>query len=252
MAGVWRRLAGAAAVGLAVAVTAVGQEAGNPAAKPVPRPEAKGWQKRHESFVERSKRGDVDVLFVGDSITQGWEGAGKQVWAERFKGWKPANLGIGGDRTQHVLWRITEGKELEGIDPKVIVLMIGTNNFGSDTPEQIAEGVARIVEEFRKREPQAKLLLLGVFPRSGKRAGDATEVPAADLHAKTKPVNERLAKLADGKNVVYLDIGEKFLTPTGGLSKEVMPDFLHLSAKGYGIWADAITPTVEKLLKSGG
>lgn len=231
-----------------------GQDKPNPAATPASRLELPTWKKRHESFVERAKKGGVDVLFVGDSITQGWEGekTGKQVWAERFTKWNPANLGIGGDRTQHVLWRINEGKELDGIDPKVIVLMIGTNNFGSDTPDQIAEGVAKIVGEFRKQKPKAKILLLGVFPRSGKSGKElagAETVPADGLHPKTKAVNERLAKLADGATVRYLDIGPKFLTESGGLSKAVMPDYLHLSADGYRRWADAITPTVEAMLK---
>jgi lysophospholipase L1-like esterase len=219
--------------------------------KPVPR-EQETWKKRHASFVARAQKGGVDVLFVGDSITQGWEGAGKEVWKERFEQfgkWKPANFGIGGDRTEHVLWRVTEGKELEGIDPKVIVLMIGTNNFAANTPEDIAAGVEAIVQEFRKQKPKAKVLLLGVFPRSGKSAKGAAEVPAADLHAKTKQVNALIAKLDDGKAVKYVDIGPKFLNDKGGLDKAVMPDFLHLSAEGYKIWADAIAPTVEGLMK---
>src|SRR5579885_1222837 len=161
-----------------LAASAPGQDAPNPATRPVPRPDG-WWQKRHEAAVERAKKGGVDVLFVGDSITQGWEGAGKKVWAERFEKWHPANIGFIGDRTEHVLWRITEGKELEGIDPKVIVLMIGTNNFRSNSAEQVAEGIKAIVSEFRKQKPSAKVLLLGVFPRSTKPQPKGTEsVPA--------------------------------------------------------------------------
>src|SRR5947209_8986528 len=123
----------------------------NPAATPAPRMD-EWWQNLHKSFLERAKKGDVDVLFLGDSITQGWGGAGKEVWKERYEPLKAANFGIGGDQTQHVLWRITEGKELEGISPKVAVLMIGTNNLGGPKPEQIAGGVTAIVKELRKQK----------------------------------------------------------------------------------------------------
>lgn len=219
----------------------------NDAVKPVPR--EGNWMKRHESFVERSKKGNVDVLFVGDSITQGWEGNGKKVWAEKFGKWNAANFGIGGDRTQHVLWRVTEGKELDGIDPKVIVMMIGTNNFGSNSPEQIADGVKAILAEFHKQKPKAKVLLLGVFPRSGKKPMDPMVAAKDELHAKTPAVNTLLAKFDDGKTVKYFDIGEKFLDDKGGLPKATMPDFLHLSEKGYAIWAEAISKTVEEMVK---
>lgn len=224
----------------------------NDAVKPADRLNQANWKKRHENFVERSKKGDVDVLFVGDSITQGWEGAGKKVWAEKFGSWKAANLGIGGDRTQHVLWRITEGRELEGINPKVVVMMIGTNNFSSNTPEQIADGVKAILDEFRKQKPGAKILLLGVFPRGGKSPKDFKDPMVAgkdELNMKTPAVNKLLAKFDDGKTVKYLDIGSKFLDDKGGLPKSTMPDFLHLSEKGYTIWADAITKTVEEMVK---
>lgn len=219
----------------------------NDAVVPVPRDA--NWMKRHQAFVERAKKGTVDVLFVGDSITAGWEVRGRAVWAEKFKSWNAANFGIGGDRTQHVLWRVTEGKELDGIDPKVIVMMIGTNNFATNTPEQIAEGVKAILAAFAKQKPKAKVLLLGVFPRGGKKPADPTVTAKDELHAKTKAVNELLAKFDDGKGVKYLDIGEKFLDEKGGLPKATMPDYLHLSEKGYAIWADAIAKPVEELVK---
>lgn len=231
----------------ATAFVAVGQDAPNPATKAAPRDA--NWLKTHERFVERAKKGDVDVLFLGDSITAGWAGNGKDAWKGTFEPMKAANFGIGGDRTEHVLWRITEGKELEGINPKVAVLMIGTNNSGANSPEQIAEGVTAIVKELRKQRPETKVLLLGVFPRAGKAAKDSKSVPAEDLQPKIKQINDRIAKLDDGKTVKYLDIGAKFLEKDGSLSREVMPDYLHLSPKGYAIWAEAIKGPVADLMK---
>src|SRR5262249_44263053 len=205
--------------------------------KPVDRKD-KWWVNLHEKFVETAKKGDVDVLFLGDSITQGWGGA-KDVWDKAFGAHKPANFGIGGDQTGHVLWRITEGKELEGIQPKVVVLMIGTNNMGSNSAEQIADGVTAIVKELNHQRPHTKILLLGIFPRSAK----ATD----SVRDKIKDCNGRIAKLDDGKMVHYLDIGGKFLESNGGLPKEIMPDALHLSKKGYQIWADAIKEDLRKM-----
>ena len=195
---------------------------------------------RHKQFLEISKKGGVDVLFLGDSITQGWNN--NASWKKHFEPLKAANFGIGGDQTGHVLWRITEGKELEGISPKVAVLMIGTNNTGRDSAEQIAEGITLIVKTLHQKTPHTKVLLLGVFPRDAK-AGTKNRMKIAEI-------NKTIAKLDDnGKTVKYLDIGEKFLEKDGTLTKEIMNDYLHLTAKGYEIWAEAIAPTVEALLK---
>ncbi len=195
---------------------------------------------RHKKFLEIAKKGDVDVLFIGDSITQGWEGEGKAQWKKNFEPMKAANFGIGGDQTGHVLWRLTEGKELEGIMPKVAVIMIGTNNGGHKAAD-VAGGIEAIVAELQKQRPECKILLLGIFPRS--------EKPTDPVRAKIKEVNAQIAKLDDGKKVFFRDIGEKFLDKEGVLSRDVMPDLLHLSSKGYTIWAEAILPDVEKLLK---
>jgi len=236
-----------------LACVAVGLAAAQPRNSATTPEERKGGPaQRHEKFLERAKKGHVDVLFLGDSITQGWEGNGKDVWAKHFEPLNTANFGIGGDRTQHVLWRITEGKELEGIDPKVAVLMIGTNNAGSNSAEEIADGVEAIVKELRRQKPHMKVLVLGVFPRSGKPAKDlkdAGRVGPDELNTKLPEVNKRIAKLDDGKMVRYLDIGSKFLDKEGGLSKEIMPDFLHLSKKGYEIWAEAVEGPVKEMLK---
>lgn len=199
-----------------------------------------GFVAAHERFVGIAKEGKTDLLFLGDSITAGWGGK-KEIWDKAFGAYRPANFGIGGDRTQHLLWRITNG-ELDGIKPKAAVLMIGTNNSGTDPAEGIAAGVTKIVQAIRTKLPETKILLLAVFPR-GERANPNPQ------REKLKQVNAIIAKLDDGKNVFYLDIGEKFLQPDGTLTKEIMPDFLHLSTKGYQIWADAITPKLETLMK---
>lgn len=209
----------------------------NDAIKPVPRDG--NWMKRHESFNERVKQGKVDLLFIGDSITQGWEGAGKDVWAKRYTPRNAVNLGIGGDRTQHVLWRLDHGN-VDGIQPKLAVLMIGTNNARSNAPEQTAEGVTAIVKKLREKLPQTKILILAVFPRGADNNDE--------LRQKNAKVNEQIAKLADGQMVEFLDIGPKFLAADGTLSKEIMPDLLHLSPKGYEIWADSIEAHVQRMM----
>ena len=203
----------------------------------IPKPREGPWMELHQSFLKRAQEGNVDLLFLGDSITQGWGGA-KKTW-DRFYGPRnAANFGIGGDRTEHVLWRIENG-ELKGIEPKVVVLMIGTNNAGGSTPDEIAQGVTAIVHELRDRLPKSKILLLAVFPRSQK--------PAA-IRERLKSVNQQIAKLDDGSNVRYLDIGKAFLNEDGTISKEIMPDYLHLSQKGYRLWAEAMEPTLWSML----
>ncbi len=199
-----------------------------------------GFIAAHERFVAIAKEGKAELVFLGDSITAGW-GSKKDIWDKAFGAYKPANFGIGGDRTQHVLWRITNG-ELDGIKPKAVVLMIGTNNSSTDPAEGIAKGVTIIVETIRAKQPQAKILLLAVFPRGEKAAPN----PGRE---KLKQVNTIIAKLDDGKNIHFLDIGDKFLQPDGSLTKDIMPDFLHLSPAGYQIWADAIGPKLAELMK---
>jgi lysophospholipase L1-like esterase len=208
----------------------------NTAIVPVPRNEA--LTKRHEGFVEIAKKGNVDLLFLGDSITDGWRGGGKDVWQENFEPLKAANFGIGGDRTQHVLWRLQNG-ELEGIKPKLAVLMIGTNNLGSNTDEEIVEGIKAIIAEVHKQTPDTKILLLGIFPRT-----DHPYLP------RIKHINSIIAQMDDGgKTIKYLDIGDKFMQPDGTISRSIMRDLLHPTAKGYVIWAKAINPTVHEMMK---
>jgi lysophospholipase L1-like esterase len=203
-----------------------------------------GFAAAHERFLKIAQEGKAQLVFLGDSITAGW-GSKKEIWDKAFGAYAPANFGIGGDRTQHVLWRIQNG-ELDGIKPKACVLMIGTNNSGTDPAEGIVKGITAIVETIRAKQPQAKILLLAVFPRGEKPTTPAKANLSRD---KLKQVNDAIAKLDDGKNIHFLDIGSKFLQPDGSITKEIMPDFLHLSAAGYQIWADAISPKLAELMK---
>ncbi|MGA2058966.1 MAG: platelet-activating factor acetylhydrolase IB subunit [Thermoguttaceae bacterium] len=206
---------------------------------PVSRPAA-SWQKRHNAMNERVKQGNADLLVIGDSITQGWEGAGKEVWNKFYKDRNAVNLGISGDQTQHVLWRLENGN-IDGISPKLAMLMIGTNNANAkQTPEEVAEGVKAIVEKLREKLPQTKILVLGIFPRG---ADDQDSKRQTNMKA-----NEIIAKLADDKMIFYLDINDKFLDPDRKLSKDIMPDLLHPNTKGYEIWAEAVEPTIAKLM----
>ena len=236
--------------------TAVGQKkAAAPQAPDIAAPKVmpdgspnQGFMDAHQRFVSIAKEGTAQLVFLGDSITAGWGGrrnsdannSAKDIWDKAFGQYKPANFGIGGDRTQHVLWRITNG-ELDGIQPKAIVLMIGTNNSGGDSAEGIASGIKAIVKTIREKQPQANLLLLAVFPRG--------ETPSFPQREKLTQVNAMIAKLDDGKHIHYLDIGPKFLKPDGTLTRDIMPDLLHLSPAGYQIWADAIGPKLAELMK---
>jgi beta-glucosidase len=211
----------------------------DPKATVIPAPREGKWMDRHNQISERAKQGDVDLLFIGDSITQGWEGAGKGVWAKYYGSRKAMNAGIGGDRTQHVLWRLDNGN-LDNINPKLAVLMIGTNNSRDHQPEDIAAGVKAIVEKLRSKLPQTKILVLAIFPR-----GPDAQNPNRKTNEAT---NEIIRKLADDSMIYYLDIGANFTAPDSSLVKAQMPDLLHLSPVGYAIWAESIEPTVAKLL----
>ena len=195
--------------------------------------------KLHNQFLDRIKKGPpVDLLFIGDSITAGWNSRARDIW-DKYYGPGAANFGIGGDRTQHILWRITNG-ELDGIGPKVIVLMIGTNNTGRDSPDQIAAGVEKIVATIRAKLPETKILLMGVLPRMKGYEKQGVKIA---------PINSLISRLDDGKAVRFLDIGERFKDPDGKIPVDLMPDGLHPSAKGYQIWADAMQPLLSEMMK---
>ncbi len=210
----------------------------------IPTARDNGWHlERHNSInkVVESKQGEVDVVFIGDSITQGWEGAGANAWDNSFQSFRPVNLGISGDRTEHVLWRFDHGN-LEGIDPKVAVIMIGTNNFGyhKDNAEEVYDGVVAVVEKFQKKEPQAQVLLLDIFPRGA---------TFNQMRGELLQVNQALqATYSEDDRVIFFPIGHHFLENDGTISKEIMPDELHLSEKGYEIWANAVAPRIARML----
>jgi Lysophospholipase L1 and related esterases len=231
-----RRLLLAAAL-CSVPTWCLGQDKPNDAIVPAPRTGAQ--MERHLAFNEKVKSGKADLLFIGDSITAGWERAGQKVWEEFYGKRNAVNLGIGGDKTQHVLWRLDNGN-IDGLKPKLAVLMIGTNNSGGNTSEQIAAGVKAIVEKLRMKLPETKVLVLAIFPR-----GPDKDFPQRKVN---EGANAIIKGLADDKMVYYLDIGPKFLAEDGTLSREVMQDLLHLNERSYRTWAESIEPTVKKLM----
>lgn len=208
----------------------------------VPAPRTGKVYDRYVMLNERVKtnQGNIDILFVGDSITQGWESNGKSVWEKYYGPRKAVNIGISGDRTQHVLWRLDHGNA-DGMKPKVTVLMIGTNNSGKgrNTPGEIVEGVTAVVHKLQEKFPETKILLLGIFPRGpgfNEQRGDITQV------------NQAIHKLEDNQKVFFLDFGQVFIDPDGSLPKTIMPDFLHPNQKGYELWAEAMEPMLKELL----
>lgn len=211
------------------------------AIEPVAKPD-KWWQDRHASFNTNvaALGTQSQVIFIGDSITQGWEGEGKDVWARHYAHRNAINLGIGGDRTQHVLWRLENGN-LTGLKPKAAVVMIGTNNSNGEdnTPEQIVDGVRAIVDKLRAKLPGTKVLLLAIFPRSENFSVQ---------RGKLAQINQVLQRAADGQNVIWVDFGHRFLNDDGTMPRELMPDYLHLSKRGYEIWAESIEAQLSAIL----
>jgi lysophospholipase L1-like esterase len=201
------------------------------------------FRAKHEQNLEVARQGDIELLLMGDSITDFWrntEGAyaGKSVLDEYFGRWKVANFGIAGDTTEGVLYRLQNG-EGRGFSPRAIMLMIGTNNTRRNTAREIAEGVGAVVLELQRDFPGAEILLLGVFPRGG----------AADpVRGTIAGINERISRLDDGETVHYLDIGEAFLDGDGNIPASVMSDGLHPSTEGYRLWAEAVIEPLTGLM----
>ena len=196
---------------------------------------------RHEGFVAVAKQGNIDLLLHGDSITDWWlQDANKPVFDKYFGQYRTANFAIAGDTTQGVLWGLKNG-EGQGFQPKAVMLMIGTNNTGTFTGPEIAEGVGAVVGELRRNFPSAKILLLAIFPRS---------VPGDPVRDKIAEVNRIISRLDDKKNVFYMDIGAQFLDAKGVFLPEAFrPDNLHPAAKGYDIWGQAVGAKLAELMK---
>jgi lysophospholipase L1-like esterase len=202
------------------------------------------FQMQHQANTEIARKGDIDFLLLGDSITDFWRNAtgpysGKPVFDRYFGSMKTANFGIAGDTTQGVLFRLQNGEGV-GFSPKLVMLMIGTNNTMQNTGPEIAEGIGAVVLELKKDFPAAKILLLAVFPR---------DKPGDQVRKTIDNVNSRISKLHDGKKVYYMDIGAKFLDEKGFIPQDIMSDSLHPTTKGYEIWAEAVKDQIEKLMK---
>ena len=203
---------------------------------------AEWWMPRHEEKLQLAKTGKYDLVLIGDSITHNWETTGKEVWDKYFSDIKSLNLGFSGDRTENVLWRI-QHNELDGLNPKLAVLMIGTNNTGArfENPKYIVNGIRDILEELNKRLPNTTILLLKIFPR-GETATDS-------LRLNNNVVNDQLPGLAKQYNVILADFNADFLEEDGTLSKTIMPDLLHPNATGYDIWSRNLEVYVNKYIR---
>ena len=203
------------------------------------------WRMRHAERVAdvRSHADKLDVFFIGDSITGGWRDIGKAIWEKEFVPLRAVNIGIAGSQTQHLLWQFENGA-IDGIHPRVAVLMIGVNHLlasPSHSTADIARGISTVVAKLREKLPHTKVLLLGTFPKD--------KSLASPDRIKIRELNSLIAKLDDRKTVQFVDLTPKFLDADGVLSPEISPDGVHLSPAGYGIWAEALRPLLKGLLQ---
>jgi len=212
---------------------------------PLPRND-KNSQLAHEQLVEKAKKGGVDIYFEGDSITRRWGATDYPDflanWKKNFYGWNAGDFGWGADSIQHILWRI-ENHELDGVHPKVIVLLAGTNNVGrqpasDEKIDDIAKGIKKLIDTFQQKAPEATIILTAIFPRNDNIA----VVPSINR------INDKISKFADGKRVRYININDKLADKNGVLYKGMTMDKLHPTVVGYQIWADALKPIFTELL----
>jgi beta-glucosidase len=212
------------------------------------------WMPRHLANKDRIAQGDVDLLMIGDSITHGWERVGQPIWDLFYADRKAVNMGFSGDRAEHVLWRI-EDIDFSASSPKLAVVMIGTNNSNGDTytAVQIADGIVAISLLLRQKLPGTEVLVLGIFPRgTGSREVRESQGDSIEIGPQWQKVNRAsalaAARLNGDESVHFLDINASFLDRNGVLHRDIMPDLLHLSEKGYAIWAAAMEPTIKTLM----
>jgi lysophospholipase L1-like esterase len=204
------------------------------------------WMPRHqEKLLVKDKMEKVDLVFLGDSITHAWEDKGKQVWQQNYAKSNALNIGFSGDRTENVLWRLQNGA-VSGIDPKLLVLMIGTNNTGhrQDKPKETALGIKHILELLKSQLPNTKVLLLAIFPR-----GSSVDDPLRKIN---DDINDIIKEYGDDKRVHYIDLNHIFLDGDGNLSESVMQDLLHPNKDQYKVWADAMQPKITALMTDNG
>jgi lysophospholipase L1-like esterase len=203
----------------------------------------------HQQLLEKAKKGRIDIYFEGDSITRRWGATDYPEllanWKQNFFGWNAADFGWGADNIQNILWRLNNG-ELDGVNPKIIVLLAGTNNVGNrPSPdieakaEDVTRGIKAILDIMRAKAPDATIILTGIFPRNDNIA----------VMPVIKKINENISKFADGKKIRFLDVTDKMADSEGKLFDGVMnADKLHPAIKGYQIWADALKPIFTELL----
>lgn len=219
----------------------------NPADKPSPRGD-KNSQIAHEQLVEKARMGGIDIYFVGDSITRRWGTKDPQYrdllqnWTTNFFGWNAGDFGWGADSTQNILWRLENG-ELDGVNPKIIVILAGINNVGmvpggDEKVEDITRGLKAIVRVCREKATNAVIVLTGLFPRNDNMA----------VIPEINKINENLSKMADGKSIRYLNVNDKLAGPDGKLFPGMTHDRLHPTVKGYQIWADGLKPIFTEIL----
>jgi len=224
-------------------VSEIKADPGNPLLVPACLPDTvfdhgmESWMGRHEAVCRAVEQGDPEVVFIGDSITHFWEDTGREAWDMHFARFRPVNMGFGGDRIQHVLWRLQHG-ELAGIAPKVAVLLIGTNNSADNEARHIAEGIGAICSQIRRRLPQTRVLLLAIFPR---------DTPGDPRRKVNEAVNGLIAGLDDGEWIFFRDIGGFLLNGAGYIREELMDDLLHPTAAGYTRFAEALCPILNEL-----
>jgi (4-O-methyl)-D-glucuronate---lignin esterase len=238
----------AAIAALAACTSGLAQQPSSSADHPVARADANS-KTAHDQLVEKAKKGRIDVYFTGDSITRRWGATDYPTflenWKQNFHGWNAANFGWGGDTVQNVLWRLQNG-ELDGVNPKVIVVMAGTNNIGTVTRlggdeakvDEVTKGLKAVLATCREKAPKAVVVLMGITPRNDNPAAAAT----------IDKINANLARLADGKDVRYVNINDGLAEKEGKLREGMSPDRLHLSVKGYQVWADALKPVLKEIL----
>lgn len=198
------------------------------------------WQKLHQKHLQQTQKRQINIVFLGDSITRGWRNH-KKLWQKHYGKLNAVNFGIGGDRTQQVLWRIDHGL-FDQIRPQLVVLNIGVNNLWQDAygSEQIAAGVEKIIAAIHTKSPKTKILLLGILP-----TGRQLNAPKRE---KIQAINSKIKQLDNGSTIRFLDMGSNFLEADGSISKDVMPDYLHLSRQGYQIWAASMKRTFNEML----